>query len=209
MQKNKSTKSPNNKGKPNGKPVTKKQVEQMIRGEQEIKFLDVVNSISISYGGTVVSLSDLGQGSTNITRIGNKITPRSLQWRMTLTCADSYNIVRFIVFRWNQRFSLDPPDTSDILQLVNSTNAVNAPYTFDERAAFKIIHDETITMVLSTSRNTFYVQGDLRLKQKEIDYFGSSTTDVMNGYYCMFISDSSVTTHPAANYYFRLQYADS
>jgi len=209
MQKKQNTKSSNNRGGPNGKPVTKKQVEQMIRGEQELKFIDTVNATTISYAGSVIALSDVGQGTSNITRIGNDITPRKLEWRITFACADAYNVLRFIVFRWNQRFSVDPPDPSDILQVVSSSNAVNAPYTFDERAAFKIIHDETVTMVLSTSRNTIEVKGDIRLKQKNVDNFGTSTTDVMNGYYCLFISDSSAVSHPGINYYFRLVYADS
>jgi hypothetical protein len=193
----------------NGKPVTKKQVEAMIKGQQETKFLDIVNSITANYGGTVVALTDLGQGTTNITRIGNNITVRNLRFRYHLTCADSYNLVRVIIFRWHERFSLDPPDSSDILELVNSTNAVNAPYTFNERDAFTILFDKTETLVLSTSVNTAYVQGVLKVSQQPVQYFGSSTTDILNGLYFLVISDSSVTTHPGMNYYFRLEYTDS
>jgi len=191
------------------KSVTKRQVEQMIRGEQEIKFLDVVNSTTASYGGTVIALSDMGQGTTNVTRIGNKIMPRKLSFRATLRAADSYNVVRTIIFRWNQRFSTDPPDSSDVLELVNSTNAVNSPLTFNLSAEYKVLYDNVEVLVLSTSTNTAYLKVDLTLKQKEISYFGSSSTDVLDGMYVLFISDSSVTTHPSIDYYSRLRFTDS
>jgi len=196
------------KGKTN-KNVTKKQVEDMIKGEQEVKFIDVVNATTISYAGTVIALSDVGNGTTNITRIGNSIIPRKLELRLTMSCADAYNVMRVIIFRWGLRFSVDPPDASDILELVSSTNAVNSPYAYNERSAYKIIFDQVYTMVLSQSDNIKYANISLKMKQKAVNYFGASTSDIMNGYYVLFISDSSVTTHPGMNYYSRLTYTDS
>lgn len=201
------TKMNNKKSGP--KAVTKKQVEDMIRGEQEVKFLDVVNATTVSYSGSVIALTNVPQGTTNITRIGNEVTPRKLKIRLTASCADAYNVVRVLVFRWNQRFSIDPPDPADILELVASTNAVNSALTHDERSAFKILYDRTVVMVLSTSNNTAQIEIDLKLKQKPISYFGTSSSDQLNGYYIMWISDSSAVTHPGMNYYSRFEYTDS
>lgn len=79
--------------------------------------------------GTLQNLSGMAQGLTNITRIGNKIRPKSLElwgsaYAATAALA-SNSLVRFIIF---QRNDMDPtaPTSADLL-VAASLSTGNAP----------------------------------------------------------------------------------
>lgn len=195
-----------------GRKLTKtqrKQVKQIISSVQEHKIFDTVNATTVSYAGSVIPLSDIPIGTSDLGRIGDQIVPTSLEMRFNWFAADSTNFCRAILFRWMPSFGTDPPAPGDILELVSSTNAVNSPIRQDTRNYFNVLMDKTWSLVLSGDTVIKDFRRTMKMAKRKIQYISNSTTDQTGGIYMLFITDSSLTAHPAINYYFRLRFTDS
>lgn len=190
--------------------LTKKQVMYLINGHKEKKFFDTVNATTIDRNGSVISLCDIPQGDTDSTRDGDAVNPTSLQFGLTMTVADSYNVFRCIIFRWKPNSGLTAPTPGRILQLVASANAVNSPVIWDYKSQFNILYDKT--WVLGTinvcDNQVREIQEMLPLANVPIHYTAGSIVG-SDKIFVLFISDSGAIPDPALNYYFRVAYTDS
>lgn len=190
----------------------KRFVNKKIKKEIETKFLDYYNTGTFDWlGSAYFALTSIPQGTTDSTRIGDKISLRGLYLRYNLSCADATNICRVIVFQYFGNTTLHSPAVNEFLQsaYIGTGYAPFSPYTFDYRNQFGILYDRTHHLNL-TDHNTVGVQKKIRIKYAKHDItFTAATTAGSNQIFIVFISDSGVATHPGYRFLSRLYYDDS
>lgn len=192
------------------KVATKQYVKNMLNKVQEIKYYDEADTIAISTTGSVVCVSDMAQGDTDITRDGDKIILKSMQLRGTMAyaAADVNNLIRIIVFQWFPVDTAADPSAAAILQQTGTFGIVS-PYNHDQRNQFHILADRTF---LLNSASYPYKGWKMNIPFK---YVKKQATFLAGGVYganhlhILFISDSSAVSDPSVSFYSRVYYTDS
>lgn len=194
--------------------ATKTYVKKMINKDIETKYHDLslaAQPYSISLGATqIIELSIPAQGTTDLTRIGDKITIRGLDIRMHLTSSDTYNIIRCIIFQWYPNTSItSAPVGSQILNDV-TTYPYISPYVHDYTNQYGVLYDKMFTLSSLADTITRVVKIKPRLKYcKKTINFSAAGTNGSNKLYMLLVSDSGAVTHPTANIHSRLFYDDA
>ncbi len=184
------------------------------RSTSEKKFHDVVTTGTIQDIPVGVALTDVPQGSTDLTRVGDSLTVKSLQIRISTLRADSTNIGRLVIIQWLPTIEGIPP-VAELFQL--ATGGVTAPLTqfnHDHRRDYRVLWD-------SKPYNLDGVQQEQRLHTvylplykmkkvvKKIQYVAGSTTRGAGKLFIFGISDSTAVTHPPFNFRSRVNFTDS
>jgi len=186
------------------------QLRKLIRNEiarnEEPKHFDVLNSGTAGIAGSgVLYLSSMAQGSTDITRIGDQINLKSLQFRFDSIYADNTNFMRLIIFQWVGDAVTDVPTINAVLE---STPYYLSPYNWDQRRKFRILH-ETWKLDAVTSPRTHLGKGSVGLPIKTQQFLNASTNIEAGGLFAVFCSDSAAAAHPAYDLYTRVHYTDA
>lgn len=147
MAKNKS-----NKTKYSKKSLTKPQkeeVQRIVEKNIETKALDFQAGIGAAYGTTAIfqDLTAIGQGATSITRLGDQIKLKKIDFRMYFTQQGAgsvaENVTRILIFQWRPDNGTAPV-VADLLDLgPGGTTNVWSQHNFDNRALFKVLKDIT------------------------------------------------------------------
>lgn len=171
--------------------------------EVEHKYKDLGASDSVGITGTIQHLSNIAQGSTYETHVGVQAKATSLQMRLTITAADSVNVVRIIIFRF---FDGTTPVATDILQnLVSSANLHPlSMLNMDNRKTFQVLYDNSYVVDTDDSIlvDKFYIKRNMKLSWKE-----DNSRDVGH-IYMLAISDSAIAAHPTLLWESRLRFTD-
>jgi len=187
--------------------TTVKLIKKVIKGVAEHKYFDVASGVGFDYNGSIVDISAIPQGDTEITRDGDQLGLISFQTKFILSCSDATNAVRVIIFKWKMDSAFGPPSTTDILYNVGSTYAPVAMYNHDRRDCFSVIMDKSYELILGTSRaETPLVKFGKKLKGKI--RFNVGATSGKNKIYAMYISDSAVVGNPTIRAIFRINFVD-
>lgn len=199
---------------PRKRVTTRRQVakiaSQVQLNKSETKYIDFDSAVNVDYNGTMTPLLNISQGTTDQTRNGDKITLKNIKMSFFSGLADTYNVVRFIIFVWKGENSTDPT-VSDILHssYIGAGSAPLAPYNHDKRKLFTVKYDKTY--LLQGSDNA-YRQQRRTISWKSglpIQFVGASATvTAKNSVYCLRISDSAAVNHPSANITYRLNWKD-
>ncbi len=144
----------------------------------ETKYKDT----SITYGsipntGLVTAFSNPQQGNSSVQRIADRCFVQDLEISATwqLSTVGLPDVVRWIVFQ-EVGASVAPPAITDILQ----TASPIAPFLYNVRELYHIIHDELIPM--SPGSDTGSVVRRFGLKLREPDFrFVAGTTNLYSG----------------------------
>ena len=167
------------------------------------------NARSITNTATIFSLTDVPQGSTDITRIGDKLNATTLDFRWSIQSAASGNTVqrcRLLVFQWNN--DTDPTQT-DIILVVAGLET-KAPYNTDRSAMYKIMYDKTVTVgepATGWQLSTGLFRRKIKIPNKNVTYQAGSTTG-QNKIWFLAISESS-SNSPVLDLVSRLNFSDS
>jgi len=169
--------------------------------------------------GTVIYLTDvlpLVEGSPSVhTREGLQITPSWLALKYLLRVADTYNVVRVIIFQWNSDTS---PITTDIIDTVTAGGGemdVMGQYNVGKKDLRYILYDKI--HVLDTEHQTLVQQVNINLStlkskkwNKIMNYRenGAVSPHGFNDLHMLVISDSLATSHPQINIVSRFFFKD-
>lgn len=153
--------------------------------------------------GSITSVSDISQGDTDITRDGDQVYLRSIEFVWEADVADTFNQVRFIVVQW---YPPTTPVVSDVL-IGTGTTTFFMPYNHDKRFNFKILYDRTVTVDTNTPSKLSRKIQVIRGFRRRIQYLGGAT-DGTNKIYVLKISDSGAASHPLVDNYFKLNFSD-
>lgn len=193
----------------------KRYVKKELRKDVETKYFDSsLSDFATSYSGWIQPLCNVPQGTTDRSRVGDQLVMRALMLRMhiVMNTGDVTNSVRVIVFQWHPSVALAVPTLSLVLSAtyLGTTNAPNAPYTFDYRTNCTILFDRKLVFS-NTGDLIKSINQKISLKwaKKKCQYVDASATSVSDQLYLAAVSDSSTATHPLVSSVARLFFDDA
>lgn len=205
--------------------VTKSQVRQMIDSKLantlEDKYSDIVFSASnIDYAGyPPFSLSDMAQGTTDTSRVGDTVLAKLLTYsvfftynaKSTLTdLAGSQNLMRFVIFVWKPFFTDVAPTCAKVFTYTSTAYSAQGPLTHDGLDQMVILHDELFALDGFSKANRVK-RGVIQINRK-IQWKAGSSTNQSGGIYCTFMSNAITGVGPypvVTSGIFRLDFQDA
>jgi len=183
--------------------VSKKQVKQMIKSstakEWNRKYIltnagTPGSSQSVDATGALISLTTVAQGTTQQTRVGNFARLKEVYGRISMYAdsTDIQNTVRVILFAWTDAAA---PTSSDVLVSASAYHTCYYNLNNLENGKLKILADlrEGVNYSGSGPKTiSFNKKMNLPLQWSST----GSAAPITNAVYVMFVSDSSVATHP-------------
>lgn len=199
----------------------RKYVKKQISKESETKYFDQGMSSfgtngTIDYNGQCFDLTWPAQNTTDITRIGDKITLRGLKLRISFEFPTGYayvsGIIRIIIFQWHTDNILVAPIPSYILNVVGTQNSVLSPYAHDRQSLRTVLYDKTIKMTYSSDKVAVIVKKiNIKWAKKTIKFVGAAVTGADHIYMLLASDTLDATTaqNVTAYGYSRLWYDDA
>lgn len=200
--------------------VTKAQVKQMIVSridrEAEDKYFDTVGGggAAVTYNGTTpFSITDIAQGASDTSRVGDALVAKRLRWRslatynLSATQSASINILRLVVFVWKPFFADVAPTVAKVMTYTGTQYAAQSYLTHDGIDQIKVLFDQVVVMD-SFHRPTHFFQFDIALNHI-IQYKAASTTNQSSGIYAFYISDVASGGPVVPSTATRLDYQDA
>jgi len=189
-----STMTKGNKSSSKSKGVTKQQVQSMLGSVKVKRFWAGTSSTTYPSTTTFTDLSAVTVGTGNNTRTGTEITAKKLEINLLFVIADTYNIVRVIVFEWLPSDSSDVPSGGEIFSTAYSSGN-NEQYCLlnpIRPSRFKVLKD--ITVNLDVAHVSLHRR--LAFKMNHKVSFDTGGTTGRNHLYMAIVSDSTAVTHP-------------
>lgn len=179
-------------------------ISKLINSEH--KFIDSSNTTALSSAGSVILLSGVAQGTTDITRIGNSLIFQDLVFNYDIEASN-------LVFTTNVRVMLiidkeldgALPTAANILQAVN----VRSPMNMDFSKRFVVLKSKNHAFSLNGSST---VAKKIYVKLPFHGYYDGATAAVgdckENQILLLLVSDQPTNT-PSISYYSRIKFTDS
>lgn len=181
--------------------ATKAYVDAKIAKLRETKYHKTSASHEIPYDNvTITQLTGISQGDTDVTREGDRITLKNLEFRGFVynDASAAHHKARVIIFQWLQN---DTPANTDILPIDGATwtsYAVLEPWNHDQRSSYKILYDSGVIHlgydaaagVGEPSQKVIQVIKNLKGCSK-VDYVNGSSTVARGNIYVMALSDAT------------------
>jgi hypothetical protein len=187
----------------NNSVVTKRQVKQIVKSltAQEWNKKYILTNIgtpgasqSVDATGSISSLLTVAQGTTQQTRVGNYAVVKRVFGNISMYAdsTDVQNTVRVLIVSWTDANTMT---ASDVLVSASAYHTCFYNLNNIENGKLKILHD---------SRHGINYNGtgpkvlhfDMRPNLKVQWNSTGSAAPISNAIYVMFVSDSSVATHP-------------
>jgi hypothetical protein len=202
------TKSVNSKQK-QGEQIAKI-VKRNLNKHVEVKYFDQYQiSTNVTASGTITNISDITRGNDVTQRIGNQVTLKEIHFRqgLYLNANATQTAVRVLVVL--DTFGTNAPSVSDVLEtaFLSSVYSEIAPYYWDYRKRFRILHDDVTYLCKSSSASGVYKQWVNKLNL-ESQHIGSSTTFKNQIYLILVSNESNVLNLPVINIHSRLLFTD-
>lgn len=193
----------------------KQQVEQLISDPVEKKYYDTTydaNNVPLTPQWTDLTAPAPGTGMDQI--IGTTMNLVSLQYRFTFVKADDTNYVRYLILQWFPDNGHDAPAWNQVFQYHTASLPVGlsdimSPYQLGEGGTnnFKVLVDEQF--YLDSDNPIQMVKGFINKGfRKELECSGASNNGTSH-LFLMYVSDSSLSTHPLIYGHTRARFTDS
>lgn len=182
--------------------IAKQVANKISQRDVELKYDNLNYTAGVSYTWTQSNLSsDIGGGTTDITRIGDKITNKFIDVRWQWQAGDTRNVARMVFYVAREGATSTQPFETD-----SSVEAPMSHYTHDLKGKYKILYDKTLTLCQNGSNSQ--VTGFKRIPMYNMvtQYSAASTTVVKNCVYMALVSDSAAITHPNPIIHVRMHY---
>lgn len=194
-------------------------------GSAERKFLDttVADATSINDAGTMILLNGMAQGTSQSTRIGNKMTMSSIQGRYQVfngTTQTGSSCCRIIVF-YDTQSNAAAPAINDLLSDTTAGQRSTSPLNLANRDRFRVVYERTWIPgnAFSGVMDEGVIEGFLDFNQfyKKIrldtiynNTSGGTVADIQTGaLFCWIYADIGAGTgSPRWQATFRLRYVD-
>jgi hypothetical protein len=182
----------------------KKLIKQEISGVQEKKSFDAGVASTFDNTGSITKLTTIPQGDTDSSRDGDHIKLHSIWCNGAVNYSDTTNVIRLIIFRWNQDDSSAAPTVNDITQTFSPFSPIHRD---NERAKkFDVVYDHLFGVAnVGPGIQVF----QWRKRMQSIVAFQATANTGTGHLYAFVISDSSATPHPGLSLIWRTYYTDS
>jgi len=203
------------KGAKRGKGLVSK-IKRVVSNMSETKYYDTGSSgQTITYtvsGAQVIELSDLGQGSTDLLRVGDQVYGKSLVFRYHVVpnaTAPTTQLLRLIFFQWHPDTTVLNPDSAvDNIVQTNTSGTpyvTEAPLNYDQSKGsnFRLLKD--VRFALDTNHPKV---GTVRLSKfkRNMQYKAANTTG-MDQLFVLALSNIQ-TNGPTLTWYARFTFKD-
>lgn len=154
--------------------------------------------------GSVTHLSPLLHGTTDTTRIGDRVTYRSLLFRMFVTpnSTAGINYLRAVIVRDKQANASAPT----MAQVFQTASIVLSPLNDDFSERFKVLYDRLFTV--DTDATGAQVEKIYRKFKFVTEYDDTAAIPNTNSVYLLLLSDQA-TNGPSVAFWSRLRYTDA
>ncbi len=178
----------------------------------ETKFLDTIQtSTTINQTGSMIPISEIAQGLTSQTRVGDSIRIQHIEvrGRCNVNPVAGNTLMRVLVVRDLDGYGT-APTTSDVLEYAAAVSAPISPEKFNKRERFSILYDEIFTLSGTTQGVATLPFSFSSTHQGHIMYLGTTAAAASDGKGSMYIvSVSDETTNaPSLAFVSRIQFTD-
>lgn len=184
--------------------IARHEADRMIGRIAESKYWDTQSSTSADFSGLIVDLSVVPVGTGDLARIGDKISPTSLEVGFNVIGETFSGIARIVIFRW---LDDSTPVPTDIFQALGGGFATVQPFTHDQRSKFNVLSDKRMTVSNNGGSEIVSMRYTLKLAKKNIAYSAGTTTGRSKIYACL-VGDRAVVSAPGHFLMTRLNYKD-
>lgn len=184
----------------------------------EEKFVDKSSTVSLPVATpAIISLTNMAQGLTDITRIGDSIKARFLQLRLKFTplfSAVASNHIRMMLVIDKSINAATPVNTLTLANLFQNSADILSPINKDQGDRFVILKDKQI-ILNNLGAGTANPGGDTRFLKLNmpldfhIRFVAPTTTDLGPNNVFLVLWSDVVTTGPTCSYYSRFKYTDN
>lgn len=187
--------------------VVKALINKKLRGYGEMHHYDNSSNLTMNTTGSLVSITAIGQGDTDITRSGDSIKPHRLHFNFNLYGNASGNtaINRIMIVQWRMDDANDAPTIAQVLESVDIKGYQN----WDDKRKANILYDRTFITAPTTAnpKYMYHVRRTLSGKRlSKIQYDNAATTG-LNNIYALGFSDQA-TNVPQCNIKWRVEFKD-
>lgn len=165
-------------------------------------------SISSTYS-TIWNLSDMGTGTSGITRVGDSISPKVLKLRMLFLGLDSSNVIRCVIAQATAES--DNIVAADFPHVTSGTGQMQplGCYATVKNRKYRVLKDFMVFTQGSTAAANYGKLKTITIKNlNKIRYDSGLTTQSRGGLVMWFISDSTAVSHPACYCTSQLSFTD-
>lgn len=199
----------------------KVQVKALISKKLETKFCDTSAVYTqTDRAGILTLLTNIPQGNAQQQRVGDRITYKSLEFRLSMFYApstvatDTTHNVRVLIFRWNITNSVSAPSVGVVLQTaggVGDYRATISPINWQaqHQGDITVYHDRIYSVGSSDKAPVIQMK---RKKLRGNCDFDTASPNGEGAVYLLVISDDITGVHtPSVSYQFysRIKYVDS
>lgn len=181
----------------------------MIKQPVEYKYFDQSLQLGAVVAGNLYLISDITRGVDVTQRVGNEVMLHDMELRTSFSINTNVQkaMIRFIVLVDKQGFNT--PTVVDILEpgLVGTSYTDIAPYYWDYRRRFKIIHDEVVPMNRNGSNGYTARHHKFKLNMRS-NHIGASTTFTNQIYLLVIGSELNILDISAFQYHSRIRFTD-
>jgi hypothetical protein len=177
----------------------------------ETKFLDVVtNAANINTTGGTYCISQLAQGLTSTTRVGDSLRIQTLQMRGRVVANGSATSTcfRILMFRDLDGYGT-LPTIADVLEYNAVVDSPRSPYKYRNLQRFSILFDELVEIQSTTGTSSVPFMFETN-HQGHVLYLGTTAAAASNGkgsVYVGFVSDETTNT-PTVSFTTRMTFTD-
>lgn len=189
------------------KSIANKEAQKVVKVAGELKFFEAAFAPALDYNGSIVNLSNIGQGDTGQTRDGVMIQPTSAQVSMSLNGETFSGQLRAIIFRWKP--NTVPAATAVISgSYVGTPYVVNAPHNHALRKDYQVLSDKTYTVSNNGGSELRHIRESMKLAKQKIQFTVGANTGY-NHIYLVIYTDRAAVSSPGIIGVHRLYFTDS
>lgn len=178
--------------------------------------------ISSSTAGALTCLDEFGfrqlsanaQSTTDLTHIGDEMTPVKFNMNLRLLAGDATNLVRIIVFQWLDDATAATPDAA-LWNWNSDANTTEAPLgmlDYSRRSSVNVLYDSgPISMVAGTSADSYQWVKRLSIPGSRLRTMKLNRGSGSGGkgqFYIGYCSDSAAVAHPSIEYTSQILFKD-
>lgn len=196
--------------------LARKQALAVFSSHVEEKFLDTTSAaLSVDYSGGIGLFTMPSAGTSSSNRVGDEITITKLDFKYNIIVADTTNLVRVVIFKWNNDDGQYSPIVGSIVASGYTAQGFSAlfNYNWDNLKAgdFEILYDKCHQLCTNGEQgqvHTVQLWGRGLGSTPKIQLNSGATTG-KGRYGLLYISDSAAVSHPSIAYSCRLTFKDA
>lgn len=185
-----------------------RKVADMVNVEYK-HFDQVVNAVQPDYNGTLVTLNNMAQGTTDATRIGDSIKVQNVIIRgQVVNNATSNQLNRTrIMLIWDEQNQIS--SITDLLESTGSVFVMYSPKNYDKRFRSIVLYDQVFSTATFTGSQAFFRDFEINLPINKHTQFSAGTTTINTGALKLVLISSGITSNlPSVDGYVRVTYTD-